>query len=148
MSALPSGARRRSPALPRVDPVEHPARNGAPAGAARNRDRGSHVKSSVTAGEFRHAEATFKEPRPDELALIVATAAEVGKLLGELSPDDDVDQALAVIFAARSQLDQIERQLVKLALRGGRSWARIGVALGIQGGRATSERFGGVGGTR
>jgi anti-anti-sigma factor len=47
-----------------------------------------------------------------------------------------------VIFAARSQLDQTERQLVRLALRAGRSWARIGPALGICTGRATHSASG------
>jgi hypothetical protein len=147
MSALPPGALHRSrssPALPRVNPVERPASKAAAASATRNGDSGSHVKSTVAAGELRQTSATFKQTRRDELDSIVARAGEVAALLGELS-SDDVDQALAVIFAARSQLDQTERQLVRLAVKDGRGWARVGVALGIQGGRATRERFGSIG---
>jgi hypothetical protein len=84
----------------------------------------------------------LKHQQRDELDRIVAGTAEVGELLRELG-SDDVDRALAVIVAARSQLDLTERQLVRLALQGGRSWARIGAALGMSSGRVTHERFGG-----
>jgi hypothetical protein len=92
------------------------------------------------AGESRNADAALKQQERDELDRIVARTGEVGELLSGLG-SDDVDRALAVICAARLQLDQTERQLVRLAIQAGRSWARIGAALGFGNGRATHERF-------
>jgi hypothetical protein len=135
------GASRRPPALPLTDPVERLASNAARASSTNNGTCGTPVKSNAAAGEFGKASVPLKQQQRDELDRILASTAEVGQLLGELD-SDDVDRALAVIFAARSQLDRTERQLVRLALQTGRSWARIGSALGIRTSRATRERFG------
>lgn len=135
------GGSRSSPALQLADPVERTARKAAPASPTSNGRYGTRFKSNPTAGESPKASVALKEQHRHELDRIVASAAEVGQVLSELGPDD-VERALAVIFAARSQLDQTERQLVRRALQAGRSWARIGAALGICTGRATHEHFG------
>lgn len=135
------GESRSSPALQLADPVERTARKAAPASPTRNGSYGTRFKSNPAAGESPKAGLALKEQHRHELDRIVASVAEVGQLLSELGPDD-VERALEVIFAARCQLDKTERQLVRLALRAGRSWARIGAALGICTGRATHERFG------
>lgn len=134
---------RRSPALPLGDHVPRPPSNRAPASGTSNGSFGTRFKSNPAAGESRRAGAALKQQQRDELGRIVAGTAEVGELLRDLG-SDDVDRALAVIFAARSQLEQTERQLVRLAVQAGRSWARIGDALGIRTGRAAHERFGGT----
>ncbi len=76
----------------------------------------------------------------DELDRVAAGAVEVGELLRDLS-SDDLDRALASVSTARYELDLTERQLVRLARQGGRSWAQIGLALGITTGHATHERY-------
>jgi hypothetical protein len=144
MSTLSPGALhgglRSSPPLPLTDPAERPAGQAPPASATSNGSRATWVNNAA-ARESRRASVALKQQQRDELDRIVASTAEVGQLLTELG-SDDVDRAMAVIFAARSQLDQTERQLVRLALQAGQSWARIGAALGIGTGRATHERFG------
>jgi hypothetical protein len=76
----------------------------------------------------------------EELDRIAAGAAETGGRLTALS-SDGLDEALAVVSQARLELDLVERQLVNLARRAGRSWAQIGVQLGITAGEATREQF-------
>ncbi len=137
-----NGGLRDVRAVPFGNQVEHPVSAGAPASSTRRPRSVTGIGSSSAAREARQAAATLKRQQRDELDRIVAATVEVGELLRELG-SDDVDQALAVIVAARSQLDHTERELVRLALRAGRSWARIGAALGIHSGRATHERFGG-----
>lgn len=147
MSTLsPSGLQDRSgspSALPFADPAERHASNAAPATATGNGSSGTQVTSSSAAGEARDANVVLRQQHREELDRIVARTAKVGELLSELSPCD-VEQALAVTFAARSELAQTERQLVRLALQSGQSWARIGAALGMHTGRATNERFGNI----
>jgi hypothetical protein len=133
-----NGRSRSSPAPTLGDRVEHPASNGAPAS---DRTGGTQFSSNAVAGGSRRAGAALKQQQREELGRIVASTAEVGELLGDLG-SDDVDRALEVVFAARSELDRSERQLVRLALQAGRSWARIGDALGIHTGRAAQARFG------
>jgi hypothetical protein len=113
----------------------------------RNGNHDARGETTAAADGLPRTTGTFNQSQQAELESLVARAGEVAGLLGEIR-SDDVEQALAVIFTARSQLDETERQLVRLALKGGRSWARIGVALGIQSGRATRDQFGGTGGSR
>jgi hypothetical protein len=142
MSPLSSAARRREsralPPVPPAKPMERRASNGqSPTG---DKSRGAAEQSSGASGESRNAAQALKQAQRNELGRIVSRASEVGALLSELGPDD-VDRALAVIFAARDQLEETERQLVRLALQAGLSWARIGAALGICTGGATQERL-------
>ena len=76
----------------------------------------------------------------EELDRIAAGVAETASPLRDLS-SDGLDEALALISQARYELDLAERQLVRLARRAGRSWAQIGVQLGITTGGATREQF-------
>jgi hypothetical protein len=145
MSSSPAalnGGLRDVRAVPFGSQVDHPASASPPATSAPRPSSVSGIGNSAAGREAREAAATLKHQQRDELDRIVAGTAEVGELLRELG-SDDVDRALAVIVAARSQLDLTERQLVRLALQGGRSWARIGAALGMSSGRVTHERFGG-----
>jgi len=123
------------------DQVDRHTSNGAPASSASKPSSDTGIGSCAPPGENRKAPAAPKQEQRDELGRVVARTVELGELLSELG-SDDVDRALAVIFAARSQLDVTERQLVRLALQGGRSWARIGAVLGIRSGRAAHEQFG------
>ena len=128
-------------AVPLGYQLERPASTGAPVRSTSKPSSGPGIRSSAPAGEARKAPAALKQQDRDELDRIVARTVEIGERLSELG-SDDVEQALAVIFAARSELDLTERQLVRLALHAGQSWARIGAALGIRSGRAAHERFG------
>ena len=121
--------------------VDRHTSNGAPASSVSKRSSDTGIRSGTSAGEAHKAPAGPKQEQRDELDQIVAKTVALGELLSELG-SDDVDRALAVVFAARSQLDLTERQLVRLALQGGRSWARIGAVLGIRSGRAAHEQFG------
>ena len=138
-----NGGSRDVRAAPFGNQVEPPAGASAPARSTRRPSSVTGIRSGAAAREAREAAATLKHQQRDELDRIVTATVEVGELLRELG-SDDVDRALAVIVAARSQLDHTERELVRLALRAGRSWARIGAALGMCSGRATHEHFGGA----
>jgi hypothetical protein len=146
MSTLsPSGLQDSgsSSPLPFADPAEDHASKAAPATTTSNGSSGTQVESSSAAGAARETNVILRQQHREQLDRIVARTTEVGELLSELSPYD-VEQALAVTFAARSELAQTERQLVRLALQSGQSWARIGAALGMHTGRATNERFGNI----
>jgi hypothetical protein len=112
--------------------------------AASHRGRAApEAESNAPVRQSHDGGTAVKARQRDELRRIVAGIAEVGELLSDLGPDD-VDRALAVVFAARSQLERTERQLVRLARHAGGSWARIGAAMGICSARATHARFGGT----
>jgi hypothetical protein len=139
-TAVLNGGLRDVRPVPPGNQLERLASTGAPARSPRRPNSVTGIRSSAPAVEARRTAAALKQRERDELEQIVAGTVDVGELLRELG-SADVDGALAVVVAARFQLDRVERQLVRLALQSGRSWARIGAALGIASGRATHDRF-------
>jgi hypothetical protein len=60
--------------------------------------------------------------------------------------DDDLLAALALLPAARTEVDQLETALLFTARTQGFSWSRISLALGLRSPQAAQQRFGRVAG--
>jgi hypothetical protein len=65
-----------------------------------------------------------------EIGRVARALGKAGKRLGATGRDG-VDDALMAVADVRQELERIERELVSLARRTGRSWAQIGADLNI-----------------
>jgi hypothetical protein len=60
---------------------------------------------------------------------------------GELVDEGDVTAALALLPAARAEVDQMEAALLFTARAGGLSWSRISQAMGLGSPQAAQQRY-------
>jgi hypothetical protein len=83
---------------------------------------------------MRCADASIPSSETQELdralARLADVLADIGRRLSHPA-DGAVDEALTTVANLRYELEQIERELVRLSVRAGRSWAQIGTDLNL-----------------